>query len=68
VQTNVRMTFQELLHLQSFVGRKIIHDHMNLLSPRLIHHDIGEEGNELRRAMARCRLAQDFAVLVLKAA
>src|SRR5450631_3482697 len=55
------MPFQELSHLRGLVGREVVGDHVDLFAARLIHNDIGEEGNELRRSMTRRGLAEHFA-------
>jgi hypothetical protein len=53
---NVAMRLEEVFDLP--VGREVIGDPVDLLTARPVHHDIGQEGDELGRGMARSGLVQ----------
>ena len=68
VQLHVGVLGEEGLDLLSLVRREIVSDHVDFLAARLVEHDVGEKGDELRRGVARGGLAQRPPVRVLKAA
>ena len=47
----------------ALVSREVVGDHMDLFAARLVDHDVGEEGDELRRGMSLGGLAQHLAGL-----
>ena len=54
---NLRMFGQEGLDLFCLMRREVVGDDVNLLATRLVGRDVGEEGHELGRGVARCGLA-----------
>jgi hypothetical protein len=60
---NLRVRFKEFFDRRAFVRREIVGDHVDLLTARLVDHDVGEEGDELRGGVPLRGLAQDFASL-----
>ncbi len=63
VQVNLGVCFQEIFDGLTLVRREVIGDHVDLFAPRLIDHDVGEEGDELRRGVPIGSLAQHLAGL-----
>ena len=60
---NLRVRFEELFDRRALVGREIVGDNVDLFAARLVDHDVGEEGDELRRGVPLCGLAQHFTSL-----
>ena len=60
---NTRMLSQELIDAFGLVGGELVGDDVDLLAGGLMGHDVGQEGDKLRRAMARRCLAQHPASL-----
>ncbi len=44
--------------LSDLKSQAVIRDHVNLFAGGLVGHDVGQEGDELGRGVARCRRAQ----------
>src|SRR6266478_3654211 len=63
VQMNLRMRFKELFDRSALVRPEIVGDHVDFLAARLVDHDVGEKGDELRRGVPLRGVAQDFASL-----
>lgn len=57
---NLRMLCQELVDPCGLVRREVVSDDMDLLARKLVGHNVGQEGDELRRGVALGRLAQHF--------
>ena len=51
VQVNLRVLLDEPSDLIGLVGREVVDDHVDLFAPPLIDHDVGEEGDKLRRGV-----------------
>src|SRR4051812_16364696 len=60
---NAGMLTEELLDLLSFVRREVVGDHVDFFALGLVGNDVGEEGHELGRRVARGGLAKHFAGL-----
>ena len=63
---DVGMCAEEGIDLLGLVRREVIGDHMNLLALGLVGHDVGEEGDELGRGVARGGFAQHLTGLGVK--
>ena len=63
MQLDRRMFAQKRLHSLSLVRRQVVGDHVNLLTSRLMRHDVGEKRYELLRGVPRRGLAYHFAGL-----
>ncbi len=60
---NLRMGLEELFDLPRLVGGEIVRDDVDLFAARLVDDDIGDEGDELRRAVPRRGLTQHLSGL-----
>ena len=58
VQRHPWILGEERLDPRGLVCRAVIRDHVNLFAGGLVGHDVGQEGDELGRGVARCRRAQ----------
>ena len=61
VQVDIAVLCKELADLLGLVGCQVVGDHVDLLAPALVGHDVAEEGDELCRGGAPRRLSQDLA-------
>ena len=60
---NLRVRLEELLDLPGLVGGEIVGDDVDFFAARLVHDDIGKEGDEFSRGVPRRGLAQYLSVL-----
>jgi hypothetical protein len=57
------MRVEEVFDRLALVSREVVGDHMDLFAARLIDHDVGQEGDELRGGVPLSGLAQHLASL-----
>jgi hypothetical protein len=60
---NLRVRFGKLFDRRALVRREVVGDHVDLFAARLVDHDVGEEGDQLRRGVPLRSYAQHFAGL-----
>jgi hypothetical protein len=53
VHMNISMCLKEDFDLRGFVSREVVGDHVDLRAARLVHDDVGEEGDKLGRGVTR---------------
>lgn len=58
---DVRVLAQEGVDASRLVRREVVGDDVNGLTRRLLHHEVGQEGDELGRGVVGRRLAQHCA-------
>lgn len=61
MQMNPRMCAQEIVDQSGLVDREVVGNDVDLVAPRLIDHDVAQEGDEHRRGVPCRRLSQSLA-------